>query len=53
MAMHGSRTNPERMAARFLLKPGRKYEDSVKVVEPNDTTTALELRLDLGLVGIG
>jgi uncharacterized protein YecE (DUF72 family) len=30
MAMPGSRTNPELVAARFLLKPGRNYEDAVK-----------------------
>jgi uncharacterized protein YecE (DUF72 family) len=36
MTMHGSRTNPERVAARFLLKPGRNYEMSVKSFEPYD-----------------
>jgi len=42
MALTGSRTNPQLVAARFLLKPGRKYEDAVqsfapyaKVQEPN------------------
>jgi uncharacterized protein YecE (DUF72 family) len=34
MAMAGSRTNPNLNAARFLLKPGRKYEEAVKTFEP-------------------
>jgi hypothetical protein len=29
-AMAGSQTNPELVAARFLLKPGRKYDEAVK-----------------------
>ena len=33
-AMPGSRTNPELTAARFLLKPGRKYEEAVKTFQP-------------------
>ena len=36
MALPGSRTNPALCAARFLLKPGRRYEDSVKLFEPYD-----------------
>jgi hypothetical protein len=36
MALPGSRTNPDRVAARFLLKPGRKYEEAVKTFEPYD-----------------
>ena len=36
MAMPGSHTNPALTAARFLLKPGRKYEESVKKFEPYD-----------------
>src|SRR5258708_1929246 len=36
MALPGSRTNPELVAARFLLKPGRKYEEAVKTFEPYD-----------------
>jgi uncharacterized protein YecE (DUF72 family) len=36
MALAGSRTNPELIAARFLLKPGRKYEDAVKSFQPYD-----------------
>ena len=36
MALPGSRTNPELVAARFLLKPGRKYEDAVKTFQPYD-----------------
>ena len=38
MALAGSRTNPELVAARFLLKPGRKYEDAVKAFQPYDQT---------------
>src|SRR4029077_20348331 len=34
MAMPGSRTNPGLIAARFLLKPGRRYEDAVKTFSP-------------------
>ncbi|MFO1499497.1 MAG: DUF72 domain-containing protein [Verrucomicrobiota bacterium] len=34
MALAGSRTNPDLVAARFLLKPGRKYEQAVKAFEP-------------------
>ena len=37
MALPGSRTNPELVAARFLLKPGRKYEQAVKAFEPYDS----------------
>jgi len=36
MALPGSRTNPGLVAARFLLKPGRKYEQAVKEFEPYD-----------------
>jgi uncharacterized protein YecE (DUF72 family) len=36
MAIEGSRTNPNLVAARFLLKPGRKYEDAVKTFQPYD-----------------
>jgi len=34
MALPGSRTNPDLVAARFLLKPGRQYEEAVKTFEP-------------------
>ncbi|HXR48506.1 MAG TPA: DUF72 domain-containing protein [Candidatus Limnocylindrales bacterium] len=34
MALPGSRTNPKLIAARFLLKPGRKYEEAVKTFQP-------------------
>ncbi len=34
MALPGSRTNPPLTAARFLLKPGRKYEQAVQAFEP-------------------
>jgi uncharacterized protein YecE (DUF72 family) len=33
-ALPGSRTNPELIAARFLLKPGRPYEEAVKTFQP-------------------
>jgi len=36
MALEGSRTNPSLVAARFLLKPGRKYEDAVNAFKPYD-----------------
>jgi uncharacterized protein YecE (DUF72 family) len=36
MALPGSRTTPDRVAARFLLKPGRKYEEAVKLFQPYD-----------------
>ena len=38
MSLPGSRTNPELVAARFLLKPGRKYEAAVKAFQPYDKT---------------
>jgi hypothetical protein len=38
MLLPGSRTNPELVAARFLLKPGRRYEDAVKAFQPYDKT---------------
>jgi uncharacterized protein YecE (DUF72 family) len=38
MALPGSRTNPELVAARFLLKPGRKYEEAVQNFQPYDQT---------------
>ena len=34
MALPGSRTHPQQVAARFLLKPGRKYEEAVKTFQP-------------------
>jgi len=37
MALPGSRTNPDLVAARFLLKPGRQYEEAVKALEPYDS----------------
>jgi uncharacterized protein YecE (DUF72 family) len=36
MNISGSLTNPALTAARFLLKPGRKYEEAVKTFEPYD-----------------
>ena len=38
MTLPGSRTNPDLVAARFLLKPARKYEQAVKAFEPYDST---------------
>jgi len=38
MALPGSRTNPDLIAVRFFLKPGRKYEDAVKAFQPYDRT---------------
>jgi len=38
MALPGSRANPELVAARFLLKPGRSYEEAVKTFQPYDRT---------------
>ena len=38
MALPGSRTNSGLIAARFLLKPGRKYEEAVKSFQPYDKT---------------
>jgi len=37
MALPGSRTNEDLVAARFLLKPGRKYDQAVKTFEPYDS----------------
>jgi len=37
MALTGSVTNPELVAARLLLKPGRPYEEAVKLFKPYDT----------------
>jgi len=36
MAILGSQTNPSLTAARFLLKPGRKYDQAVKTFQPYD-----------------
>ena len=38
MALPGSRTNPSLVATRFLLKPGRKYEEAVKAFQPYNRT---------------
>lgn len=38
IAVPGSETNPELVAARFLLKPDRKYEEAVKLFQPYDRT---------------
>jgi uncharacterized protein YecE (DUF72 family) len=36
MRLPGSRTNPNLTVARFLLKPGRKYEEAVNAFQPYD-----------------
>src|SRR5262245_10767666 len=36
LALPGSLTSPELLGARFLLRPGRKYEDAVKQFSPYD-----------------
>ena len=36
MAMLGSMTNPNLVAARFLMTPGRKYDESLKLFQPYD-----------------
>lgn len=38
MALPGSITNPKLVATRFLLKPGRTYEEAVKTFQPYDKT---------------
>jgi uncharacterized protein YecE (DUF72 family) len=38
MAIIESRTNHDLIAARFLLKPGRKFEEAVKSFQPYDRT---------------
>jgi uncharacterized protein YecE (DUF72 family) len=38
MALAGSQTHPSQVAARFLLKPGRRYEEAVKTFQPYDRT---------------
>jgi hypothetical protein len=34
MALEASRTNPNLVAARFLLKPGRKYQEAKDTFKP-------------------
>jgi uncharacterized protein YecE (DUF72 family) len=36
MTLPGSVTNPDLVAARFLLRPGRNYEEAVKLFSPYD-----------------
>jgi uncharacterized protein YecE (DUF72 family) len=36
LALPGSRTSPDFFAARLLLKPGRKYEEAVRLFRPYD-----------------
>ena len=42
MALTGSRTNPRLVAARFLLKPGRRYEEAVTRFQPYDQVREAE-----------
>jgi hypothetical protein len=51
MVIPGSRTNPALIAARFLLKPGRKYEDAVKAFQPYNRTQ--EVNEDARKAGAG
>ena len=51
MTLPSSRTNPELVAARFLLKPGRKYEDAVKAFQPYNKTQ--EVNEDARKAGAG
>lgn len=37
MSLPGSRTNPQLVVARFLLKPGRNYEEAVRTFAPYDS----------------
>jgi uncharacterized protein YecE (DUF72 family) len=56
MALSGSQTNPALVAARFLLKPGRKYEDAVKSFQPYDATkevNAAAREAGAALIGAG
>lgn len=41
MAMPGSRTHPGLVAARFLLKPGRSFEEAVRAFQPYDRTVEI------------
>ena len=43
MSLPGSQTNPELIAARFLLKPGRSFENAVKSFEPYDQTKEINV----------
>ena len=38
MELEGSKPNPDLVAARFLLKPGRTYEEAVKAFQPYEQT---------------
>jgi uncharacterized protein YecE (DUF72 family) len=42
MALPGSHTNPDLVTARFLLTPGRKYEQAVKAFQPYDKTREVD-----------
>ena len=49
MALPGSRTNAGLVAVRFLLKPGRKYEEAVKAFQPYAKTQ--EVNQEAGQAG--
>ena len=61
MALPGSRTNPDLLAARFLLKPGRKYEEAVRSFQPysaikevnQDARKAIAALIKLALAATG
>jgi uncharacterized protein YecE (DUF72 family) len=42
MAQPGSQTNRSLVAARFLLKPGRRYEEAVQAFQPYDKTKEVD-----------
>jgi uncharacterized protein YecE (DUF72 family) len=37
LALGGAKTTPDRLVARFLLRPGRRYEEAVKLFTPYDS----------------
>lgn len=43
MRLSSSQTNPSLVAARFLLKPGRSYEEAVRIFQPYETTKEVYL----------
>jgi hypothetical protein len=49
MTLPGNQTSPDVSAARFLLKPGRKYEEAVSAFEPYQETK--EVNADARLAG--
>ena len=45
MALPNSRTQPTLAAARFLLAPGRRYEEAVKAFAPYDKTQEVNVKV--------